>query len=229
MENRPPKHMREPADTVQSDNRIALEAGIRLRQAVELAGGPSHVSRVSGVHLRSLNDYLKGREMRQGVLIALADACGVSIEWLTTGRGHMLTEAQRKLLSTRMYEPSADGTYAVRTAEFERLIEEHPDLAPKTPPYQAPGDSPDADPEDPPETAGAHNAPPPTKAPSLFATLDFDRYALCFDLIQSSFNRMNLVPQPRRLFQLAALLYDAMEDGTFATSGVDDLVTSKDN
>lgn len=59
----------------------------RLRQAVRAAGGNAEVSARSGVKTRTLSHYLKGREIRVGVLVALARACGVSLEWLATGDG----------------------------------------------------------------------------------------------------------------------------------------------
>lgn len=63
-----------PADTDNPPNRIALEAAERLRQASELAGGPSAMAARSGIPLRSLNNYLRGTEMRRDVLVAAADA-----------------------------------------------------------------------------------------------------------------------------------------------------------
>lgn len=65
--------------------------------------------------------------------------------------------------------------------------------------------------------------PLPVKPASLFSTLDMDQFALCLELIQTAFTRMNQPSDPRRMAQLAALLYDAMRDGTFATSGLDEL------
>lgn len=37
----------------------------------------------------TLNNYIAGRDMKVSALIALADACGVSLEWLATGHGAM--------------------------------------------------------------------------------------------------------------------------------------------
>ncbi len=59
----------------------------RLREAVAEAGGNQAVMRRSGIPSRTLSHYLAGREMRASTLVALADACGVSAEWLATGRG----------------------------------------------------------------------------------------------------------------------------------------------
>ena len=58
----------------------------RLTQAVKSAGGASHISRVSGVPLRTLNNYL-GNEASPPALALkrLADACGVGVDWLLGG------------------------------------------------------------------------------------------------------------------------------------------------
>lgn len=61
----------------------------RLRRAIAGAGGFVDVSWVSGVPTRSISRYLAGQEMKRSVLVALSDACRVSVEWLATGRGPM--------------------------------------------------------------------------------------------------------------------------------------------
>jgi len=127
----------DPAITDNGLNRNALEASERLRAAVKLSGGASATAARSGTPLRTLNHYLAGREMRRDGLVALADACGVSIEWLATGRGAMLSEAQHKLLSIRMYEPSEDNSRLARTPEYEQHLQQYQDSAPQTYPIQA--------------------------------------------------------------------------------------------
>lgn len=61
----------------------------RLKAAVKAAGGNAVVAKKSGVPLGSLNNYFGGREMKVPAMIALADACGVTVEWLAAGRGPM--------------------------------------------------------------------------------------------------------------------------------------------
>jgi hypothetical protein len=68
-------------------NREAAERALRLKQAVQSAGGNKAVSEKSGIPLATLGDYLAGGEWKLSRVIALADACGVSVEWLATGRG----------------------------------------------------------------------------------------------------------------------------------------------
>lgn len=53
------------------------------------AGGPSAVAGRSGIPLGSLKHHLDGRAMKPAALVALADACNVSLEWLAAGRGPM--------------------------------------------------------------------------------------------------------------------------------------------
>ncbi len=66
----------------------------RLKNVVRDAGGPSEVARRSGIPLGSLNHYLAGREMKISALVALADACRVSIEWLAAGREQSMAQSQ---------------------------------------------------------------------------------------------------------------------------------------
>jgi len=62
-----------------------FEAAERLRNAIERAGGTAEVARRARLPQRSLYNFLKGREMRRSALVALSNACGVSIDWLATG------------------------------------------------------------------------------------------------------------------------------------------------
>ena len=75
------------SDTVQALNRIATERVVRLRQAIKTSGGNNRVSEKTGIPLSTLGAYLRGRDIQSEQLIALAAACGVSVEWLATGQG----------------------------------------------------------------------------------------------------------------------------------------------
>ncbi|KON63155.1 helix-turn-helix protein [Komagataeibacter europaeus] len=57
----------------------------RLRQAVKNAGGNTQVAARAGVPFGTLNRYIAGRDMKASAMIALAKACGVSLDWLATG------------------------------------------------------------------------------------------------------------------------------------------------
>ena len=101
-------------DTTHSDrtdpglNRSADSAAERLRKAVEGAGGAAKVSRRSRVPPSNLYRLLSGHEPKLGALTALADATGVRIEWLATGRGPMRADAQESI------PPSPPATAAMR-------------------------------------------------------------------------------------------------------------------
>lgn len=58
----------------------------RLRSAVRNAGGGLEVSRRSGVPYGTLNRYLAGSEPKWSNMGKIAQACGVSLDWLATGR-----------------------------------------------------------------------------------------------------------------------------------------------
>jgi hypothetical protein len=65
------------------------ERSLRLKAAVRAAGGNTRVAQRAGIPLGTLNSYLRGRDMKAGQLIRLAEATGVSLEWLATGAGSM--------------------------------------------------------------------------------------------------------------------------------------------
>lgn len=75
-----------PELPVQAANRQTIERAERLRTAAKKAGGNITVAKNSGVPLGTLNKYLAGGEMKLANVIALAQACGVSIEWLAHGK-----------------------------------------------------------------------------------------------------------------------------------------------
>lgn len=53
------------------------------------------------MHIGTLNRYLAGREMKAGAMIELAEATGVRLEWLATGRGPMREGEQAPPASER--------------------------------------------------------------------------------------------------------------------------------
>lgn len=61
----------------------------RLRVLVERAGNASALVRQAGISPSGFQKYLGGAEPSRRVLMALADAGGVTLEWLMTGRGPM--------------------------------------------------------------------------------------------------------------------------------------------
>lgn len=74
---------------VPDGNSEAAERSRRLNQAVKEAGGRAKIARLAGVQLGTLNRYLAGRDIGTAFLVPLADATGVRLEWLVSGRGPM--------------------------------------------------------------------------------------------------------------------------------------------
>lgn len=99
-----PAVMHVPADDLTAAARSAIAR--RLREAVDVAGGPKQVSDVSEVAYSTLLAYLRGGEIKLGNLLSLARACGVSVEWLATGGGRPPSwRAQERAISMGSSEP----------------------------------------------------------------------------------------------------------------------------
>lgn len=62
------------------DNRFS-----RLKSAVEAAGGNERVATLSTVSKTTLSGYMNGNEWKLGHAERIADACGVSLQWLLFG------------------------------------------------------------------------------------------------------------------------------------------------
>lgn len=68
-----------------------LGLSARLRQCVELVGSGSELARRAGISRGVLERYLTGRnELKAQRLVTIAQAAGVSVEWLASGQGAML-------------------------------------------------------------------------------------------------------------------------------------------
>lgn len=94
--------------------------------------------------------------MRRDVLVALADACGVSIEWLAAGRGDMFAAQHRAALSIPTVQPSPDGKTLIPTPEYRQL------------------------PPPPPPAVAEAAAEPPARGPSL----DVDKLRQAIDILR---------------------------------------------
>ncbi len=93
---------------VEPANPEAVSRLERLRKAVRQAGGNRVVAERSGVPLSSLGAYMQGkREWRIGAAVALAAACGVSLDWLASGNGSPNNDALPSTSS--LPAPSGDG------------------------------------------------------------------------------------------------------------------------
>ena len=72
---------------VETENPEAVDRTSRLKEAVRRAGGNKLVASRAGVPVSTLGAYLAGRDWRIGTAVALAEACGVGLDWLATGKG----------------------------------------------------------------------------------------------------------------------------------------------
>ncbi|HEX3982400.1 MAG TPA: helix-turn-helix domain-containing protein [Acidisoma sp.] len=79
----------DPDGTVPERNRAAMERSKRLREAIGSVGSQQAVADRARVPLSSLRHYLTAHDMPTHALIAFAEACKVSLEWLATGKGPM--------------------------------------------------------------------------------------------------------------------------------------------
>lgn len=57
----------------------------RLKNAVDLAGGNTVIAAKAGVAKSTLSTYMNGAEWKLGAVKSIADACGVSLQWLLFG------------------------------------------------------------------------------------------------------------------------------------------------
>lgn len=77
-----------PDFPVSAQNWEAARASERLKDAVRKAGGYNKIVELSGVSPSTLNNYLNGREMKVSTAARIAEACGVSPQWLIFGEGN---------------------------------------------------------------------------------------------------------------------------------------------
>ena len=76
----------EPDDTVSEANSVVEDRSERIREAARRVGSNRALAGKSGVPISTLNSYLAGQEPKLSSLLAIAEASGLSFEWLATGR-----------------------------------------------------------------------------------------------------------------------------------------------
>lgn len=76
----------EPAQCYNEDK---MAFGERLKQCVRIIGSENALARKASISTAGLRKYLSGGEPTRPVLIAIATAAGVNVEWLATGKGPM--------------------------------------------------------------------------------------------------------------------------------------------
>ncbi|WP_084540105.1 helix-turn-helix domain-containing protein [Azorhizobium doebereinerae] len=68
-------------------NTDTSELAARIRECARMVGGGEELSRRTGIPRRTLENYLTGREPQASRLAAIADAAGVSLDWLIRDKG----------------------------------------------------------------------------------------------------------------------------------------------
>lgn len=101
---------------VENRKKSAAERCQRLRTAIALGGGVNAVARAAGVANTTISTYSSGRDMKASIAVAIAEACGVSVEWLMTGRGEM---AQNPDLQSAPAVPDGSESIAVPFLQSE--------------------------------------------------------------------------------------------------------------
>lgn len=89
----------------------------RFRSAIRRAGGNQVVARLSGVPKGTINNLLRGTDVRVSNAYALAVACHVSLDWLVTGIGSETPEWYVPGPTTGSAFVPADSPYAAPNAE----------------------------------------------------------------------------------------------------------------
>ena len=100
---------------VPAPDREIIDRSERLKEALKFAGGAAAVARKIGMPMPTLNNYIAGRDMKASAIVALADGCGVSVEWLATGRGDMSPGRQDGGMTSYF------GEYLYKPANFMSL------------------------------------------------------------------------------------------------------------
>jgi hypothetical protein len=174
----------EPAQMATSqfpdEDRAIQERTARLSTAVKRAGDRLAVAKRAGMPVGTLNNYLRGRDMKAAALVALANACRVSVEWLATGRGEMAAG----WVNTAAWpheqpgDVTAEGTVAVG-------------------------------PVMPLDSANPQSDTPPSSDPPRFGSLNMDLVAACLEAAEMFLRSRGYEPSWHRVGQAAALLYDS--------------------
>lgn len=69
----------------EASNRETQTRFLRMKSAVERAGGNHAVSEKADVGLTTLSTYMNGKEWKLGIAEKIASACNVSLQWLLFG------------------------------------------------------------------------------------------------------------------------------------------------
>lgn len=101
----------------QSDKESGIDAEFQARVAeiIEMVGGENPFAARSGLSRSMVEKYKKGSEPTRSSLVSMAEAAGVSVEWLATGKGPKTTDEEGPFVPIPVYptRASAGGGAAV--------------------------------------------------------------------------------------------------------------------
>lgn len=81
----------------------------RLRICAKMAGSGDALSAKTGIPRRTLENYLSGEsEPKISRVVEIADAVGLSVSWLATGKGSMHPDAEAAALEAERKDPLRD-------------------------------------------------------------------------------------------------------------------------
>lgn len=100
------------ADVAESDGQ-KRELAARIRACADIAGSGDALSRKSGVPRRTLENYLSGHsEPKALVVLKIADAAGVTLDWLIAGRfPKRRSDSGDEPVSNRVVRDRAEAIY----------------------------------------------------------------------------------------------------------------------
>ncbi len=106
----------EQQPAVQSAEDAELGRGVAERIRVAIQGqNPEEVARRAGINRKTLSRYLRGETPKLRALIAIAEMCGVSFEWLATGTIERAELDIARVAGTNPFGPElAIGTVVAR-------------------------------------------------------------------------------------------------------------------
>jgi hypothetical protein len=95
----------------------------RFRLAIRHAGGTAAVAEKSGVPKGTINNLLQeGADIRVSNAHAIAGACDVLLDWITTGKAEFWPDWYREMMGTSIFTPSKEGSQPTIKPEFSYLV-----------------------------------------------------------------------------------------------------------
>jgi len=92
---------------------LKSEISVRIRESIRESGGNAFVAEKSGLPLRTISNYVRGlSEPKIISLSKIAEVCGVSLDWLATGKNHKFSSEPQPALDKEALEEGPAQTIA---------------------------------------------------------------------------------------------------------------------